>query len=303
MLQDLYFGTSPAMRAALDDVDAFAASHENLLLTGETGTGKSVVAGLVHERSGLAGRFVSTSGPELHVLSLPRLVGHCRGSFTGASSDQQGLLLNAHRGTLLLDEICHANIELQSLLLTVIERQEVQPIGARRAVPVEVRFITAANRPLEQDGFLPELAARLDTLEIRLPPLRERRQDIPRLAEALLGSIARAHELEPPRLTDGAVRVLISADWPTNIRGLRKVIVRALLRSRGRSEIDEDVIELGPAKTATPTVFRKYSSPPSPDLITRELARNGGDYRLAASRLGYSANHLRVLHKRGLAAG
>jgi hypothetical protein len=81
------------------------------------------------------------------------------------------------------------------------------------------------------------------------------------------------------------------------------VLVRALLRSRARREIGEDAVELAPGRTATPMVFRKYSSPPSPDLITRELARNGGDYRLAASRLGYSVNHLRVLHKRGLAAG
>lgn len=303
MLQDLYFGSSPAMRAVLDDVDAFATSHESLLLTGETGTGKSVLAGLIHKRSGRTGRFVPTSGPELDVLSLPRLVGHCRGSFTGASGDQQGLLLNAHQGTLFLDEVCHASIELQCLLLTVIEHQEVQPIGARRAVPVAVRFITAANRPLDQDGFLPELVARLDTLEIRLPPLRERRHDIPRLAEALLGSIARAHRREQPRLTQCAVQTLKTADWPTNIRGLYKALVRAFLHTPNSSELTADAIVPEMSDTAVQRQFRKHTSPPSADLIERELAICGGDFRLAASRLDYSVNHLRFMLKRGLAAG
>ena len=186
-------GSTPSIEAVRRSVEAVARHPRTVVVTGETGTGKEIVARLIHRRSGRKGPFVAVNcGGFTEGLLASELFGHVRGAFTGAVGDQQGLFRAAHGGTLLLDEAGEIPLALQPTLLRVLETWQVRPVGSTRDVPVDVRVIAASNRELvtlvRQGLFRPDLYARLAQWIVRLPPLRDRREDIPALSRALLGA-------------------------------------------------------------------------------------------------------------------
>jgi DNA-binding NtrC family response regulator len=225
-------GASPSIEAVRRSVEAVAAHPRTVVVTGETGTGKEIVARLLHRLSGRAGRFLAVNcGGFTEGLLASELFGHVRGAFTGAVAEQQGLFRAAHGGTLLLDEAGDIPLALQPTLLRVLETWEVRPVGSSRDVPVDVRVVAASNRELvgmvQQGLFRADLYARLAQWVIRLPPLRDHREDIPALCRALLARLDAAGRTLTPDLEEA----LLVHPWPLNVRGLSNVLSVAVLAS------------------------------------------------------------------------
>ncbi len=223
-------GATPSIEAVRRSVDAVARHPRTVVVTGETGTGKEVVARLIHQRSGRTGPFVAVNcGGFTEGLLASELFGHVRGAFTGAITEQQGLFRAAAGGTLLLDEASDIPLALQPTLLRVLETWQVRPVGSPRDIPVNVRVVAATNRELvtlvQRGLFRADLYARLAQWIIRIPPLRDRRGDIPALARALLGPIAATERSLTPDLEEA----LLLHPWPLNIRGLSNVLSIAVI--------------------------------------------------------------------------
>jgi len=232
-------GESAGIVALRDDVVAAARTHAKVLILGETGTGKEVVARMLHSQSPRRSRAfiaVNCSGiPE--TLLESELFGHTRGSFTGAVRDKLGLVRQADRGTLFLDELGEMSLRMQAVLLRFTETGEIQPVGADApSGHTDVRLITATNRDLRArivDGqFREDLFYRLNVIQIRIPPLRERGNDILLLMEHYLLQAAQSHRLRPPALMPGAAELLLAYQWPGNVRELRNVAERIVLQDR-----------------------------------------------------------------------
>jgi len=233
-------GRSDAIRAIEADIDCAARSDAKVLITGETGVGKEVVARLIHHRSGRA------SGPLVTVncAGLPDsllesdLSGHVRGSFTGAYRDKPGLLEMAPNGTVFLDEVGEMSARMQVVLLRFLETGEIQRIGADRShTRVSVRLITATNRDLQAQiasgAFREDLYFRLNVIRLSIPPLRERTEDIPLLVDHFLDVYSHQHRVARPELTAPAMEALVGYRWPGNIRELKNVIERLVLKAEG----------------------------------------------------------------------
>ncbi len=232
-------GESAGIVALRDDVAAAARTHAKVLVLGETGTGKEVVARLLHAQSPRRSRTfvaVNCSGiPE--TLLESELFGHTRGSFTGAVRDKLGLVRQADRGTLFLDELGEMSLRMQAVLLRFTETGEIQPVGSDAPTGhTDVRLVTATNRDLRQriaDGlFREDLFYRLNVIQIRIPPLRERGSDIILLMDHYLAQAAQAHRLRPPTLMPAAAELLMVYQWPGNVRELRNVAERLVLQDR-----------------------------------------------------------------------
>ena len=232
-------GESAGIVALRDDVAAAARTHAKVLILGETGTGKEVVARQLHSQSPRRARTfvaVNCSGiPE--TLLESELFGHTRGSFTGAVRDKLGLVRQADRGTLFLDELGEMSLRMQAVLLRFTETGEIQPVGSDTPTGhTDVRLITATNRDLRQriaDGhFREDLYYRLNVIQIRIPPLRERGSDILLLMDHYLGQAAQAHRLRQPTLMPAAADLLLAYQWPGNVRELRNVAERIVLQDR-----------------------------------------------------------------------
>ena len=234
-------GTSAAIRAVESDIDCAARSDAKVLITGETGVGKEVVSRMVHARS------ARSSGPLLTVncAGLPdsllesELFGHGRGSFTGAYRDKQGLLEMAANGTVFLDEVGEMSARMQVVLLRFLETGEIQRLGSDRPhAHVNVRLITATNRDLLSQvaagAFREDLYFRLNVIRICIPPLRERLEDIPSIFDYYLHAYCRQHEVHVPEVSPSALEALTAHRWPGNIRELKNVVERVVLRSDGR---------------------------------------------------------------------
>src|SRR3954471_6324020 len=218
------------MAAVRRSVDAVAARKHMVVVTGETGTGKEVVSRLVHQRSGRTGPFVAVNcGTFTEGLLASDLFGHVRGAFTGAVAEQQGLFRAARGGTLLLDEVAEIPLALQANLLRVLEMSEVRPVGGGRDVATDVRVIATSNRELvdlvQAGRFRADLYSRLAQWTIRLPPLRERREDIPALISHLLERCDGAGRTLTPDLAEA----LLVHEWPLNVRGLLTVLSVAVV--------------------------------------------------------------------------
>jgi transcriptional regulator with GAF, ATPase, and Fis domain len=258
-IEDTLVGESAAWRYVVFRLDQVAATHATVLLLGETGTGKELVARAIHRRSARStGKFVALNCAALPpTLVESELFGRERGAFTGAHSSQAGRFEIAHRGTLFLDEVGDLPIELQPKLLRVLQEGQLERLGSTRTVDVDVRVIAATNRDLAEDvrqnRFRDDLYYRLNVFPITLPSLRERREDIPLLAQHLANRFARAMPKAMKPIPESVGRALQQYDWPGNIRELENVIQRAIIVSPD-GVISMNDISLSAAKAPTATV-------------------------------------------------
>ena len=232
-------GESPAMRRVFTLIDQVASTDTTVLLTGQSGTGKELVARAIHFSSPRKdGRFVAVDcGAIAPGLIAGELFGHVRGAFTGAVEGRQGLLQTAHKGTLFLDEISNLPLDHQATLLRVIETQEVRAVGAGDSVKVDVRYIAATNqdlRSLVSEGkFREDLFYRFNVFPIDLPALRERREDIPLLARHFLSLFSARMHKRIEGFTPEALDALVQYDWPGNVRELSNVVERLVILCGG----------------------------------------------------------------------
>ena len=238
-------GTSPAMDSVARQIELVAKTDSSVLITGESGTGKEVVAREIHQRSLRSQRPLI----KVNCAAIPRelyeseFFGHSKGSFTGAVRDRVGRFELANGGTLFLDEVGEIPLDLQAKLLRVLQEGELERVGEERTRRVDVRVIAATNRNLRQEAqagrFRQDLYYRLSVFPIELPPLRDRAEDIPSLAEHFLNTLARKLGRPNPRLTLANVQHLQAYDWPGNVRELQHVLERALIvAAEGRLRFD-----------------------------------------------------------------
>ena len=224
----------PALAADLARLGAIARSNVSVVIGGETGTGKEIIARAIHELSGRAGPFVAVNcGALSRTLVESELFGHRKGSFSGADEDRPGLVRSADRGTLLLDEIGDLPAPAQAALLRVLQESEVLAVGSTRPVKVDVRVLAATHRDLEAlvvaGEFRADLLARITGFTLRMPPLRWRREDLGLLIAALLQHIAPGERAGKVHFTGDAARALLRYRWPLNIRELEKCLTAALI--------------------------------------------------------------------------
>jgi DNA-binding NtrC family response regulator len=295
-----FVGQSQTLRAILDEVGLLQTTqHLSVLILGESGTGKELIARAIHKGSARhRGPFVA-----VNCAAIPRdlaeslFFGHLKGAFSGAERDQAGYFELAHGGTLFLDEVGTMPADLQPKLLRVLEDGLVQPLGSRQARQVEVRVLAATNadllRQIQEGRFRQDLYYRLARFTVRVPPLRERREDIPLLASHFLQLLAAEMGIEHPALSPAALDLLEKQDFPGNIRELKNVVERALIESRGK-EIRPEHLHLAEAAPPAP-------SPPELPLnleqaeqllIQRALERTGGNVSEAARLLGIDRNKI-----------
>ena len=233
-------GSAPGIQRVLETVAAVADADANVLIVGESGTGKELLANALHEQSH------RRNGPwiKINCAALPKdlieseLFGHTRGAFTGATTEKVGLLEEADGGSLLLDEITEMPMDLQAKLLRVLEERMVRRLGAAKAVAVDFRLVSSTNQSPEvalREGHLrQDLYFRINTVSIEVPPLRERRDDIPILVRAFLDRYRTKHARAVEGIDPEAYRRLLSWSWPGNVRELQHAIERAVLVTRGR---------------------------------------------------------------------
>jgi DNA-binding NtrC family response regulator len=289
-------GKSRAMTRLFQLLETVATTSSTILINGETGTGKEVVARAIHHNSPRkAHRFVALNCSAIpEALLEAELFGHVRGAFTGAVGNRQGRLEQAHKGTLFLDEVGTMSAALQMKLLRVLQEREFERVGDSHTIKVDVRIIAATNSDLHQmvaDGsFRGDLYYRLNVIPIEVPPLRERKEDVPLLAQHFLGKF----QHKPMTVSQEAMRWLMSYHWPGNVRQLENAIERAVAFSGGRSQID--VTDMPPEldQAAAAPMSSGIALPESGmdldafiagierDLIQRSLERTGGNKGKAA---------------------
>ena len=282
------------MLGLLDLVDRAAARDVAVLVTGESGTGKELVARRIHRRSSRAGQsLVAVNCAALpESLAESELFGHEKGAFTGADRLRRGRFEEAHRGVLFLDEVGELPLAMQAKLLRVLEEGRVRRVGGSVEIPVDVRIVAATNRRLEErvenGQFRSDLYYRLAVVSVAIPPLRERRGDIARIATTLLARIGARHGTPVPRLTPAAVAVLESYGWPGNVRELRNVLERAAVVCRGAAIETRDLAIAGPATEGEANLQERYER----DAVIEALRRSGGNREAAARLLGVSVRTL-----------
>ena len=245
-------GRSAAMIAVSKQIALCAGNSANVLISGESGTGKEIVARLIHAHSGRRGAFVAVNCAAIvDTLLESELFGHEKGAFTGADRSKPGRFELAGDGTLFLDEVAELAAPLQAKLLRALQERTFERVGGTRSIAVRARIIAATHRDLfarvREGAFREDLAYRLNVINIALPPLRDRRDDIPLLAAALLDKTARQHHQAVPALSDEALAMLLDHDWPGNVRELENVLTQAMVLSRGGPITREHVRLQAPA--------------------------------------------------------
>jgi DNA-binding NtrC family response regulator len=301
-------GRSPAMTRLFQLLETISATSSTILITGETGTGKEVAARAIHHNSPRrAHRFVALNCSAIpEALLEAELFGHVRGAFTGAVGDRQGRFEQAHKGTLFLDEVGTMSSSVQTKLLRALQEREFERVGESHTIKVDVRVIAATNSDLGRllaDGqFREDLFYRLNVIPVHLPPLRERREDIPLLVQHFIDKYQseaqfrsnQPRSASPVTVSQEAMRRLMSYQWPGNVRQLENVIERAMAFSVGRGQIDVGDLPGELAADGSPSLM---ASPVLPDdgvdlnlvlasmereLIQRSLERTGGNKGRAA---------------------
>ncbi len=307
---DFVLGVSPAMREVRDIVSKVAPSDSTVLLLGETGTGKEVIARLIHQSSFRRQEpFLAVDcGSLVETLFESELFGHCKGSFTGAVATKYGRFELANGGTLFFDEIANIRPQVQAKLLRAIQEREITRVGESRPIRVDVRLIAATNRDIVaavHDGsFREDLFYRLSVVPIALPPLRDRREDIPVLAEHFLAKYSRRRQKSVHAFSPDALQALMRHDWPGNVRELESVIERAVVLS-GRDVLrPADLLFFGQPTPANDLPVYDDLRPleaVEAEHIRRVLLTLNGHLSRAAEVLGINRKTLRLkLQKYGL---
>jgi DNA-binding NtrC family response regulator len=288
----LTFG-APAMRPVVDALAKVAKSGATVLLQGESGTGKEVAAKLLHDSSPRANKpFVAINCAVLtEQLLESELFGHEKGSFTGAHAQRRGRIELADGGTFFLDEVGELRPSLQAKLLRVLEEREFERLGGSQQIEVDVRWVAATHRDLRamvrEGTFREDLYHRLAVFPIKLPPLRERREDIVPLAETLVANLSAAASRKPPAIDDALKAKLREASWPGNVRELRNALERAMILADG-PRLGVEHLWLESEEPATPEDEKSEGSLADLERATieRTLASVGGNRRAAAEKLG-----------------
>jgi two-component system response regulator HydG len=296
-------GKSRPFSEVLRLAEQVAPTESTVLIQGESGTGKEVIARYIHELSARSeGPFLSLNcGALPESLLESELFGHVKGSFTGAVRDKQGLFAAARGGTFFLDEIGEMSPATQVKLLRVLQEREAIPVGGTEAVPLDVRVVAATNRDLEEEikrgRFRTDLFYRLNVIAIHLPPLRDRRDDIPIFVDAFLKRIAKEHTEDAKSLAPEALEVIMAYDWPGNVRELENALERAVVLVKGAliplSAVPAKVTE----RKAEPLVTEQVRTNPTLDVIeqayiTWVLNAEGGNKTRAAEVLGIDPSTL-----------
>ena len=294
-------GRSRAMRDLFQLLETVASTASTILITGETGTGKEVVARAIHHNSPRrAHRFVALNCSAIpETLLEAELFGHAKGAFTGAIGTRQGRLEQAHRGTLFLDEVGTMSMPLQMKLLRVLQEREFERVGDSNTIRVDVRVIAATNadlgRMVQASTFREDLFYRLNVIPVRLPPLRDRKEDIPLLAQHFLEKYAGELGRPPMTMSQTAVRALMSYAWPGNIRQLENAVERAVALSAGRAQVEvsdlpPEVQQAEAADLTFPSLsfpdegidFERFIADIEREMIRRSLERTQGNKGAAA---------------------
>ncbi len=285
-------GRSPAMRQVFEMIRLVANSQATVLLQGESGTGKELVAKTIHRLSARCDRpfVVIDCGSLPEALLESELFGHVKGAFTGAVSPRRGLFEEANGGTIFLDEIADTSLQFQAKLLRVLQEGEIKPVGSSQRIKVDVRVISASNKDLldlvKAKAFRQDLYYRLAVLPLFLPPLRERREDIPLLVKHFLAMSCRRHRQPLRTVTPEAMQALTNAPWPGNVRELQHVIERAVVTTRGPELTCKDFVGLAalPPCGDLRTVSRSAARQAEQARILQALQEAGGN-RVKAARL------------------
>ena len=300
--------TAPAMQPVLDTIARIGPSDANVLITGEHGTGKEVVAQTLHAISARAPRSLVA----VNTGALPEgtfeseLFGHVKGAFTDARTERIGRFELADGGTLFLDEIANIPPRQQAKLLRVLETGELERVGSSKTRRVDVRVLSATNADLhaeaEAGNFRADLLFRLNTVEIHLPPLRERREDIPPLAAHFLARYAQRYRKQISGIDPSAMQTLLAYNWPGNVRELDHTLERAVLMAHG-PQIETPDLGLNTTRSSTSSLDEMSLESVESILIRKALSRSAGNVSQAADALGLSRGALyRRMEKYGIQA-
>ena len=301
-------GKSPAMVRVFETIRKVAATEANILLLGENGTGKELVARAIHRFSNRGTNpFIPVDmGAVTESLFESELFGHEKGSFTGATNERMGRFEVASGGTLFLDEIANLPLSFQAKLLAVVERREVMRVGSDTPRPIDIRLITATNAPIHemvaQKKFREDLLYRVNTVEINLPPLRERRDDVPLLVEHFMKIYGRKYHKPHIHVSPDTIRVLGDYHWPGNVRELQHVIERAVILTDSDSIRPEEIL------SSSSAVSRENAAGLDHSLLQVEkkhietvIKKHDGSVSAAAKELGLTRTALyRRMRKYGL---
>jgi DNA-binding NtrC family response regulator len=302
-------GTSAAMQRVRRLIERAAPTDANVLILGENGTGKEIVAREIHRlsRRGELPMVSVDLGATSETLFESELFGHVKGAFTGASGGRIGRLKAADRSTLFLDEIGNLPLHLQPKLLTALEQRRLVPVGSNKPIPIDVRVIAATNVSADQLAderrFRQDLLFRLNTIEIELPPLRQRREDIPLLLDHYLQLYARKYDKPERQLTPAVLKPLVEHDWPGNVRALRHASERAVIMAEGgRYRVDDFPLPQRSASAGVPQAAETLNLDQlEKQMIERALRMHHFNISLAAGELGLSRGALyRRMEKHGL---
>jgi DNA-binding NtrC family response regulator len=269
--EDELIGRTPGMLEVFKTIGRVAPTREPVLIVGESGTGKELVANAIHKNSGRAGQpFLKVNSAALSPTLLEsELFGHERGAFTGAVARRVGRFEQAHGGTMFLDEIGDLGIDLQAKLLRVLQTGQFERVGGDAVLQVDVRLLTATNRDLPariaEGRFREDLFYRLNVLTIELPPLRQRREDIPPLTAHILHKLAGKYDWPHLALSPEALMYLIAQPWPGNVRELQNVLARAAILARGR------VISVADLQSPAPSASTPVGTAASGSLLLRDI--------------------------------
>ena len=289
-------GISPAIGHVRQLIERVAPTDANVLILGENGTGKELVAAALHRASARAPKPLVTldMGAVPSTLFESELFGHRKGAFTDARSDRVGRFAAAHGGTLFLDEIGNLPLELQPKLLAALERREVRPLGSSEVLGVDVRVVSATN--LSRDAladerqFRPDLLWRLNTVEVHVPPLRQRREDVPLLAAHFLALYTRKYGKPERHFSAEAAAAMAAHDWPGNVRALRNAVERAVVMATGTTIACEDLAlpPAGQARAAAEPAAKEDLNLERAErsLVERALSKHAWNISLAARELG-----------------
>jgi len=294
--QRMIIGTSPAMEKVMQLVRKVAATDANVLITGENGTGKELVAREIHRKSERAGELMVTvdMGAIPENLFESELFGHKKGAFTDAKEDRTGKFQMADKGTLFLDEVGNLPYSLQSKLLVVLENRSVLPVGSDQPVPVDIRLITATNRDLQNliqtQQFREDLLYRINTIHIHVPPLRERVEDIEELASFFLKRYGQKYQKPDLRLDTQAVKKLRKYPWPGNIRELQHTLEKAVILAESNTLSANDFIFQD--HTGEKEEQNKTLEEMEKEMIEKTLDQQNWNFTAAADQLGITRQTL-----------